>query len=137
MNLVKISQKTSGKRFLGLDFESPEESRGFARALRESQRVMVALLQRNRATICYIRAETDGRPTVTAQIEIEEPGRIAWGQIAGVICLASPFRWASQPTGIDRALTGQLRGVGRADLDEIFPVVASALARVPRGKDLN
>jgi len=132
---------------LGLDFGSLTESRGFARALRESERVMVALLRCNRATVCYVRGEraaqpcvnsiTQGQPTATAQIEIDDPARIPWGLVSGVICLSSPFRWVSRPVGIDRVLTRQLRGVGRADLDEISPVVASALARAPRGKDLN
>lgn len=136
-SLVAMTHRRTGRTFLGLDFESPDEAGDFARALRDSDRVIVALLQHNRATICYVRGETRGKPTATAQLEVDDAGEIPWELLAGVICLASSPRWVSQPVEIDQLLTGHLVGLVGADLDVVFPRIAPALARVPRGKGLN
>lgn len=129
IHLMQLTHRTSGRIFLGLGFDVREEALEFAWALSRSERVIVALLQCGRATICYVRGERAGQPTATARIGVPEPKEVPWGKLAGVVCVATASREIWGPWDID-VLTGNVGAASLCNLDVVFPDLAPRLTRV-------
>ena len=129
IDLLQLTHRASGQIFLGLVFQDWEEALEFAQALANSERVIVALLWCDRATICYVRGERAGQPTATAWIRVPEPKEVPWNKLAGIVCVATASREIWGPWDIN-VLTGNVEAMSLPDLDALFPDLAPRLTRV-------
>ena len=129
IDLLQLTHRASGQIFLGLGFQDREEALEFAQALAGSERVIVALLWSDRATICYVRGERVGQPIATAWIGVPDPRKVPWNKLAGVMCIATAAQEIWGPWDID-VLTGNVGAMSLPDLDALFPALAPRLTRV-------